>query len=120
MFGPPIPNTGQNPMKRFGQTIQLKPESLEAYTALHAQPWPEVLEALRAAKIRNYSIFRHDLTLFAILEYHGTDWDADQRSMASLPRIAEWSALTASLQEPFEDRATDEWWANMEEVFHLD
>jgi L-rhamnose mutarotase len=107
-------------MKRFGQLINLNPEMLEAYKALHATPWPEVLEALRAAQIRNYSIFLLGTTLFAYLEYHGSDWAADQRLIATLPRVQEWSMLTASMQVPLEGRANGEWWANMEEVFHLD
>lgn len=107
-------------MKRFGQIIHLKPDALEMYLALHAQPWTEVLEALAQIHIRNYSIFRFGLTLFAYLEYHGTDWEADQRLMASLPRLAEWAALTAGMQQPLEERAIGEWWANMQEVFHLD
>ena len=77
-------------------------------------------EALAQIHIRNYSIFRFGLTLFAYLEYHGTDWEADQRLMASLPRLAEWAALTAGMQQPLEERAIGEWWANMQEVFHLD
>ena len=105
-------------MKRFGQTIRLKPAALEVYVALHAQPWPEVLAALSQARIRNYSIFRLGLTLFAYLEYHGTDWEADQQAIASLPRLAEWAALTAGMQQP-DPQASGEGWANMEEVFHL-
>ncbi len=107
-------------MKRFGQTIYLKPDALEAYLALHAQPWTEVLEALRQANIRNYSIFRFGLTLFAYLEYTGTDWAADQQSIASLPRLAEWAELTASMQESPDPLVTGAWWADMEEVFHLE
>ena len=33
-------------MKRIGQVIKVKPEYLEKYKALHANPWPEVNEMI--------------------------------------------------------------------------
>ena len=47
-------------MKRFGQLIGLRPEVLEEYKRYHAAVWPEILEAIRKAGIRNYSIFHFD------------------------------------------------------------
>jgi L-rhamnose mutarotase len=38
-----------------------------------------VLAAIAAANIRNYSIYRHDETLFAYFEYVGDDLAADMR-----------------------------------------
>ena len=32
---------------RFGQLGKLKPEKIEEYCALHANPWPEVLETIK-------------------------------------------------------------------------
>ena len=53
-------------MRRYGQVIGIKPERIAAYEALHAAVWPEVLATIRACNIRNYSIFRHGNTLFAL------------------------------------------------------
>jgi L-rhamnose mutarotase len=38
---------------------------------MHANTWPEVLATIRAANIRNYSIFRYRNQLFAYFEYIG-------------------------------------------------
>ena len=36
-------------MRRMAMVINVRPEALETYRRLHAEPWPEVLEALRRA-----------------------------------------------------------------------
>jgi L-rhamnose mutarotase len=58
---------GEETMQRFGQVIGVKPEAIEEYERLHAQVWPEVLATIQACNIRNYTIFRHELMLFAYL-----------------------------------------------------
>ena len=40
----------------------------EEYKRRHDEIWPEMVEALRESGIRNYSIFRHGLTLFGYFE----------------------------------------------------
>ncbi len=44
-------------MHRHGMVIRVKPERLQEYKALHATVWPEILAAISASNIRNYSIF---------------------------------------------------------------
>jgi len=107
-------------MKRFGQVIRVKPESLEAYAAYHAAAWPEVLQMIRQCNIRNYSIYHKDGFLFSYLEYVGEDFSADMAKMAADPRTQEWWAIMNPMQEPLATRAPGEWWATMDEVFHLD
>jgi len=52
---------------RFGQLGKLKPEKIEEYCALHANPWPEVLETIKQCNMRNYSIYLHgDLVLLTL------------------------------------------------------
>lgn len=107
-------------MKRYGQIVRLKPESLEEYKALHARVWPEVLETIRRCHIRNYSIFLGDGLLFAYFEYHGGDYAADMARMAADPKTREWWKITMPMQDPLPGRAEGDWWARMEEVFHTD
>ena len=107
-------------MKRFGQLIGLKPEHYEMYKAYHARVWPEVLATIRACHIRNYSIFHHNGLLFATFEYHGADYAADMAKMAADPETQRWWAICKPCQNPLANRAEGEWWADMEEVFHLD
>jgi L-rhamnose mutarotase len=40
--------------------------------------------------------------------------------MAADPRTQEWWSIMKPLQSPLESRGRDEWWAEMEEVFHVD
>ena len=104
-------------MQRLAMVINVKPDKLDEYKRLHADAWPEVLAALRAAHVRNYSIFLKDHTLFGYLEYHGDDWAADMATVAADPATQRWWALTDPCQEPWATRADGEWWATMEPVF---
>src|SRR5579859_3369214 len=107
-------------MRRFGQVLGIRPEGIEEYERLHAAVWPEVLATIHACNIRNYSIFRHETTLFAYLEYVGDDYEADMAKMAADPKTREWWTWTEPMQVPLETRAQGEWWATMKEVFHSD
>jgi L-rhamnose mutarotase len=107
-------------MKRFGMVIGLKPESEKEYRKHHAAVWPEVLETLRQCNIRNYSIYLKNGMLYSYFEYCGTDYAADMAKMAADPATQRWWALMKPMQEPVATRKEGEWWADMEEVFHLD
>jgi L-rhamnose mutarotase len=107
-------------VQRYGMVIKVKPEKLDEYKRLHAEPWPEVLETITACNIRNYSIYLKDGFLFSYFEYVGDDFAADMAKMAADPKTQEWWTYTDPCQEPLETRAPGEWWARMEEVFHHD
>jgi len=107
-------------MKRYGSLIGLRPDALDEYRRYHAAVWPEVLATISNCNIRNYSIFLRDGLLFSYFEYHGTDYAADMEKMAADPKTQEWWAIMMPMQRPLEGRAQGEWWASMEEVFHLD
>jgi L-rhamnose mutarotase len=107
-------------MKRYGNVIKLKPEKLAEYKELHARVWPEVLKMIGECNIRNYSIYYRDGFLFAYFEYHGADFAADMKKMAADPNTQAWWKLTDPCQEPLETCQPGEWWASMEEFFHVD
>jgi L-rhamnose mutarotase len=107
-------------MKRYGQIIGVKPEHFEEYKKYHAAVWPDVLKMITLCNIRNYSIFHKDNQLFAYFEYHGTDFAADMAKMAADPTTQKWWSVMDPMQQPVSTRKEGEWWANMEEVFHLD
>jgi L-rhamnose mutarotase len=107
-------------MQRYGSVIKLKPEKLVEYKELHANAWPEVLEMIRQCNIRNYSIYYKDGFLFSYFEYIGEDFTADMEKMAADPTTQQWWKLTDPCQEPLETRQPGEWWASMEEFFHVD
>ena len=107
-------------MRRFGMVIGLKREAEEAYRKHHAAVWPEVLETIRQCNIRNYSIYLRDGVLYSYFEYHGDDYAADMAKMAADAATQRWWALMEPMQQPVAGRNPGEWWAGMEEVFHLD
>ena len=107
-------------VQRFGWVIKVKPDKLEEYKRLHANPWPEVNRILTESNIQNYSIYYRDGLLFSYLEYTGSDFDADMKKMADNPVTQKWWKLTDPCQEPVESAGEDIWWADMEEVYHLD
>jgi L-rhamnose mutarotase len=112
-------------MKRYGSVIGLQPDKLDEYKKLHAAVWPDVLKMIEACHIRNYSIYLRRLTdgryyLFSYFEYTGKDFAADMAKMAADPVTQKWWAECKPCQQPLPDRAPDEWWAAMEEVFHRD
>ena len=76
-------------MIRIGQVIGIKPEVIEEYPRIHAEVWPGVLERIAASNIRNFTIFlrRPENLLFAYMEYHGTDWEADPAKIAADPML---------------------------------
>jgi L-rhamnose mutarotase len=55
-------------MERMGFRMRIKPGTEDEYLRRHNEIWPEMLEALRTAGFRHYSIFRDGLTLFAYFE----------------------------------------------------
>jgi L-rhamnose mutarotase len=107
-------------LRRFGQLIRVRPESVEAYERLHAEPWPAVTAAIRRANIRNYSIYRYSGLLFACFEYIGDDYLVDMAAMAADPEVKAWWALTDAMQEPFPERGAGSWWLDLAEIFHTD
>jgi L-rhamnose mutarotase len=107
-------------VRRFGQRIDVRPDRIDEYERLHAEPWPGVLDQIRRSNIRNYTIFRDGTDLFAYFEYVGDDFEADMTSMAADPETRRWWAQTDAMQEPRPDRDPGAWWKTMREVFHTD
>lgn len=112
-------------MKRYGMVIGLRADKVDEYQRLHAAVWPDVLQRITACNIRNYSIYLRQLEdgrhyLFSYFEYIGTDFAADMAAMAADPTTQRWWALCKPCQQPLTDRAPEEWWVGMTEVFHLD
>jgi L-rhamnose mutarotase len=107
-------------MQRFASVIRLRPEHEAEYRELHAAVWPAVLAALTKANVRNYSIFLRDGLLFSYMEYVGEDYAADMALVAADAETQRWWTFTDPCQQPVDSAAAGEWWAPLEEVFHLD
>lgn len=109
-------------MQRMGMVLGLHADRVAEYKMLHRAVWPEILTLLSACNITNYSIFlkEPENLLFGYWEYVGSDFEADMKKMAGDQRNKEWWSLCMPCQKPLERRGEGEWWARMEEVFHLD
>jgi L-rhamnose mutarotase len=105
---------------RKGSVIKVKPEKVDFYKELHAKPWKGVNKKLKECNIRNYSIFFRDGYLFSYMEYTGNNWQEDMNKLAADSTIQAWWRLTNPCQEPVSFASEGEWWADLEEVYHLD
>jgi L-rhamnose mutarotase len=104
-------------MERVGFTMRVLPGQEAEYRRRHAAVWPEMLEALKAAGARDYSIFIRGSDLFAYLVVD--DFAAFRASMATRPANDRWQAEMAALIDPLTDPATG-FHQRLEEIFHLD
>ena len=104
---------------RYGQVIGVQPGKLEEYKRLHSAVWPKVLEMIKKCHLENYSIYYKDGMLFSYYEYTGDDYEADMAMMAADPETQRWWDVCMPCQKPLDTRKDGEWWADMEEVFHL-
>ena len=112
-------------MRRFGSVVEVKPDKVEEYNRLHVNVWPGVLKMIKKCNINNYSIFLRQFDdgkyyLFSYCEYAGDAFDADMAKMAADATIQKWWDAAKPCHKPFKSRAEGDWWASMEEVFHLD
>ena len=107
-------------MQRFGQTIRLKPDKAQEYIKHHASVWPAVLRKIKECNISNYSIFIKDNVLFAYFEYTGYDFDSDMAKMAADEVTQKWWDVVKPLMDPLKNIKPGEFWADMEEIFHLE
>ena len=68
--------------QRRAFVLRVRPERVDEYVAAHRDVWPEMLDALRGAGIRNYTIFRPGNEVFGYFEAD----DLDRRR--AVPRAA--------------------------------
>ena len=101
--------------QRSAFVLRVRPEKIDAYIRAHQEVWPEMLEALRGAGIRNYTIFRDGNRMFGYFE--ADDLAAAQRHLAQQTVSTRWQDSMAAL---LEERVPDEGPPALEEIFRLD
>ncbi|HWG74036.1 MAG TPA: L-rhamnose mutarotase [Acidimicrobiales bacterium] len=99
--------------------LQIRPDKTQAYTARHAEVWPEMGDALRAAGWRNYSLFLgSDGALTGYLECD--DFVNAQAAMAATEVNSRWQEEMAEFFVGLGDAGPDEGIVAIPEIFHLD
>ena len=101
--------------QRAGFVLHVRPDRIDAYVEAHRRVWPEMLDALREAGIRNYTIFRAGEDVFGYFE--ADDLEAADRFLAGQEVSARWQdAMAEFLQE----RVPDGGPAPLEQIFRLE
>ena len=101
--------------QRSAFVLHVRPDRIDEYVEAHRQVWPEMLDALRAAGIRNYSIFRAGTDVFGYFE--SDDLEAAAAYMEAQEVNARWQDTMAGL---LEERVPDAGPAALEPIFRLD
>ncbi len=105
-------------MERVCFLLRVRADRLDEYRARHREVWPEMLDALRDAGWRNYSLFlREDGLLVGYLETE--DFQAALSGMDAADVNARWQAAMAEFFELPADARPDTGLRRLEEVFHL-
>ena len=101
--------------QRTAFVLRVRPEKLEEYLSAHRDVWPEMLDALRGAGIRNYTIFRDENRMFGYFE--ADDLTAAGEYLTRQDVCARWQDAMAEL---LEERVPDEGPPALDEIFRLD
>jgi L-rhamnose mutarotase len=101
--------------QRGAFVLRVRPDKIDEYVEAHRDVWPEMLDALRGAGIRNYTIFRSGNEMFGYFE--ADDLEAAGLYMAEQEVNARWQDTMAEL---LEERVPAAGPAPLEEVFRLD
>lgn len=101
--------------ERTGFVLRVRPDRIDDYVAAHAEVWPEMLDALRSAGIRNYTIFRAGTEVFGYFE--ADDIEEAARRLAAQEVCARWQD---SMAELLEERVPEAGPGPLEQIFRLE
>jgi L-rhamnose mutarotase len=102
-------------MVRVAWTGRLRPDKIETYVEAHANVWPDVLDAIRAAGIRDYSVF-----LFGDRVFGTYECDDPERSQAIEEAAEATQRWRAWMRELFDEEVTLHGPTWLTEVFRLE
>jgi L-rhamnose mutarotase len=101
--------------QRTAFVLHVKADKIDEYVEAHRNVWPDMLEALREAGIRNYSIFRAGTDVFGYFE--ADDLERAAELMAASEANTRWQD---SMAELLDDRVPDSGPPMLEQIFRLD
>ena len=101
--------------QRSAFVLRVRPDKIDEYIEAHRNVWPEMLEALSAAGIKNYTIFRDGNQVFGYFE--ADDLETVAAHMQAQEVNARWQD---SMAELLAERVPDAGPPALEEIFRLD
>jgi L-rhamnose mutarotase len=101
--------------QRSAFVLRVKPDRIGDYVEAHRAVWPDMLQALHDAGIRNYTIFRDGSQVFGYFES-----DDLERAAAYLKGQEVSARWQDSMAELLEERVPDAGPPALEEIFRLD
>ncbi len=101
--------------QRSAFVLRVRPDKFDEYVEAHRAVWPEMLDALRNAGIRNYTIFRSGNEVFGYFE--SDDLEAAGAYMEAQDVNGRWQDTMAQL---LEERVPDAGPPTLEEIFRLE
>jgi L-rhamnose mutarotase len=102
-------------VERSAFVLRVRPDKIDEYVRAHASVWPEMLDALRDAGIRNYSIFRAGNEVFGYFE--SDDLAAAELYLSQQEVCTRWQDHMAGL---LEERVPDGGPPQLAQIFRLD
>lgn len=110
---------GQTTTERVCFLLQLKPDRVDDYLAAHEDVWPDMLDALRDAGWRNYSLFVRPGDGLVVGYLETDDFAAARRRMAATDVNEKWQAGMAEYFQAPEGTHPDDDIRPLFEYFHL-
>ncbi|WP_194349963.1 L-rhamnose mutarotase [Pontibacter beigongshangensis] len=109
-------------MPRHCFTLDLKedPALISEYEQHHSAVWPEILESIQEAGIRQMDIYRWGNRLFMIMEVE-EDFSFERKNEldAANPKVQEWEKLMWKYQQALPGTKPGEKWQPMAKLFSL-
>jgi L-rhamnose mutarotase len=101
--------------QRSAFVLRIRPDKIDEYVEAHRAVWPDMLDALRGAGIRNYSIYRAGDQVFGYFE--ADDLARAANYLDAQEVCTRWQDRMAGL---LQERVPDAGPPALEEIFHLD
>ena len=106
-------------VKCESMVINVKPENLDQYLALHAYSVEGVRDSLIKYNLRNFSIFITQLEdsnyyKLGYYEYWGDDFETDMKMLYVEPRNKAWLELCDPMQIPLKGESS---WKEMKRIY---
>lgn len=106
----------------YALDLKNDPQLIAAYERWH-QPehiWPDIIDSIRAAGIRELEIFRAGNRLVMVLDVPA-DYSPDAKAAADAanPRVQAWEQLTWEFQQALPFAPAGEKWVSMNQIFSL-